>query len=135
MCEELEDLVGKKIIEVRMDSTNTLIRFVTDHGDFSYVTEAECCSECWINHISGLQAIIGQKILKTESIEMPYLQEGEEGFSGKQEVERVYSFKMFTSQGVCELEMRNASNGYYGGTLEKTDDIISHGEKPIYEDF
>lgn len=131
---QLEDLIGKTIVEVRMEPTNTAIQFQTDQGIFSYFTEADCCSESWINHISGLQAIIGQKVLKTEQIEMPDIVEGQEGFSGKQEVERIYSYKMFTSQGVCELEMRNASNGYYGGSLQKVDSLASE-VKPVHEDF
>jgi hypothetical protein len=134
MYEKLEDLVDKTIKEVRMELTNTCIQFETDQGVFSYITEGDCCSESWINHISGLQALIGQKVLKTEQIDMPEIHEGQEGFSGKQEVEKVYSFKMFTSQGVCELEMRNASNGYYGGSLDKVDRLACE-VKPIYEDF
>lgn len=131
---QLKDLIGKKVKEIRMDSTNTYIQFETDQGVFSYITEADCCSESWINHISGIQALIGEIVLKTDQIGMAEILEGQEGFSGKQEVEKVYSYKIFTYQGVCELEMRNASNGYYGGSLEKVDQIA--GEvKPIYQDF
>ena len=134
MCNALECLVGKTIKEVRIQPSNTYIEFDTNEGVFSYITDADCCSESWINHISGLQAIIGEKIVKTEEIEMPKIQEGQEGFSGKQDVDKIYSFKMFTSQGVCELEMRNASNGFYGGSLNKVDKLDCH-LKPVYEDF
>ena len=75
MNDELKYLVGKTIKEVRMEPTNTCIQFDTDEGVFSYITDEECCSESWINHISGLQAIIGQKVLKTEEIEMPEILE------------------------------------------------------------
>ena len=130
----LEDLVGKTVIEVRMDATNTNIQFQTDAGVLSYTTYGECCSESWINHISGLQAIIDQKVLKIPEIEMGEITKGQEGFSGKQKVDSIYSFKIFTSQGVCELEMRNASNGYYGGSLFKSE-YTGNDCKIVTEDF
>lgn len=133
MYNGLEDLVGKTILEVRMGMESTYIQFETDEGVFSYFTQAECCSESWINHISGLQAILGQKVLKTEQMDMPDICPGQEDFSGKDYIDSVYSFKIFTSQGVCEIEMRNASNGYYGGNLEKVEFIDK--VKPIVEDF
>jgi len=134
MYNELKDLIGKTIKEVRIEPTNTYIQFETEDWIFSYITEGDCCSESWINHISGLQAIIGHKVLKTEEVDMPTIHLGQKGFSERQEVDQVYCFKIFTNQGVCELEMRNSSNGYYGGYLKKVD-FLDCEAKIVCEDF
>lgn len=134
MYQDLDDLIGKVIHEVRIDPENTEIQFITDEEVLSYYTYGECCSESWIQHISGLQALIGERVLKVDEIEMPEINDGEEGFSGRQYVDKIYSYKMFTGNGVCELEMRNASNGYYGGSLQKVDKI-PHELKPLHKDF
>lgn len=134
MYNDLDDLIGKIILEVRIDPENTYIQFLTDEEVLSYYTYGDCCSESWINHISGIQALLGEKILKIDEIEMPELNDGEEGFSGKQDVDKIYSYKMFTGNGVCELEMRNSSNGYYGGSLQRINKI-PYELKPLLKDF
>lgn len=130
----LDCLVGKTITQVRLSQDQTYILFETSDGMFAFYTEAACCSESWINHISGLEALIGQKVTKVEEMENKTLVSGDTGFSGRQCEDEVYSFKIFTCNGVCELEMRNASNGYYGGRLEPIDPSTTFAPV-IAEDF
>lgn len=131
----LQDLVGKQVNEVHLNANNEYINFLTPDGNFCFYTEGDCCSESWINHISGIESLLGNFVVKVDQIDMTDISDGEPGFSGKQEVDRIYSFKIFTSQGVCELEMRNSSNGYYGGSLQST--TLPYGEimRVITENF
>lgn len=117
----IENLAGRTVIAVRLEGDNTLLQFDTDQGPMAFETKGECCSESWINHISGIEALIGQKVDRVDEISMGDLHAGDEGFSGKNEEDKVYMFKIYTSQGSCDIEMRNASNGYYGGTLRPLD--------------
>lgn len=128
-------LLGKLIKKIRLDMINYFIQFETDQGFFGYFAYGDCCSESWINHISGLQALIGEKVLKVEKVDMGEIEKGQVGFSGKQYLEKIYSYKIFTSQGICEIEMRNASNGYYGGSLYQTLEVPDCKLRIVHEDF
>jgi hypothetical protein len=140
----LKDLIDKTIKCVRLDDDNQFIQFDTDDGNFSYITNETCCSESWINHISGIGAIIGEKVFKVDEVEMEEIYEGEKNHSGKQSHDIIYSFKIFTNKGVCEIEMRNPSNGYYGGELiseyynyhtRKMEPILNRNSPIIEKDF
>jgi hypothetical protein len=115
----LEILEKEYINSIYLSSLKDFVVFETNRFFIAFSTMADCCSESWINHISGLECLSNTIVIKTEAVtQMKKLEKGDEGFSGKQEVDEIYSFKIFTPDGVCELEMRNASNGYYGGWLE-----------------
>lgn len=131
----LEKLVGKRVQEVHLSVNNTYIKFLTNEGNFCFFTESDCCSESWINHISGIETLLGEIVTKVDKIEMPEIQKDEPDFSGRQKVDRIYSFKIFTLQGICELEMRNSSNGYYGGSLESTEIPYEEIMRNITENF
>jgi hypothetical protein len=54
----------------------------------------------------------------------------------KQEVDKVMFHRVRTDKGVCVIEFRNSSNGYYGGTFERT--AINEERdplSPVTEDF
>jgi hypothetical protein len=130
--QDIELLVGHLVNRVDLDDNNQFIQFHTDKGIFAFFTNADCCSESWINHVSGLQSLINNLIIKIDYVEMSELIEGQLGHSGRQQVDIIYSFKFFTKDGVCEFEMRNSSNGYYGGYLQRT---FTREAQMLYEDF
>jgi hypothetical protein len=116
----LLDLAGLTVTKIKMAADSSYIEFWTDKGMAAFDAYGDCCSESWINHISGLQALLNQKINSVERAEMGgQIERNSPGWSGDrgQEVEQIYSVKFLTGHGVCELEFRNASNGYYGGDL------------------
>lgn len=121
---QIDVLKNSYVKAIYLARENTLIKFETDQGNFYFFTSGDCCSESWINHISGINALLENKINKTDAIFMKSLSSKDEGHSGRDDVDEIYSFKLFTSQGICELEMRNASNGYYGGYLS----LLSHDD-------
>lgn len=126
----MDRLIGKTIGAVALSANAYWIRFYTVGGDsYVYECDADCCSESWINHIAGLDALIGHTVAAVEASELP-----ESEPSQRQEWDRVYSYVLVTESGRCSIEMRNASNGYYGGSLTFTSANVET-PKIVTEDF
>lgn len=132
---ELEALVGKAVHQVLTDADKVFWRFVTDQGNVDYYCFADCCSESWVNHIADLDALIGQKVEEVEEIDLFSLL-GAEPEPTKQDVDKVMFHRVRTDKGVCVIEFRNSSNGYYGGSFERDAiDDVKHPLTPVTEDF
>ena len=110
-------LKGQRILSIDLGECNERITFHTDSQSFHFICDASCCSESWINHISGIECLLGEIVLEVQEIELEEIQEGEKGHSGKQECDQVLMYKIITEKGTCDIEFRNSSNGYYGGSL------------------
>lgn len=123
-----KNLVGKKIIQVNMEDKQYLTFQTKDSSDFTFQAYGDCCSYSWIEHVSGLDALLGQEVLEFEEISMGEVQHDNKHYDCLQS----YSYKLKTAKGVFEVELRNDSNGYYGGDLSPTD---RHCLKELKEDF
>jgi hypothetical protein len=125
------DLVGKTIEQVSINDDKTQLTFSFANGErIHYYADGDCCSESWIEHIANHEALIGATVIKTEDVEL-----GEISPPSRQECERQYGYKIFTTKGLCDIDMRNASNGYYGGSICRADWFKPTDTKPITEDF
>jgi len=117
---ELEKLLGRTVMQVLANPERDEFRFVTDGGDLDYHCFGDCCSESWVNHITDIDTLIGQLGVEPEST--------------RQEEDEVLFHRIQTPKGVCVIEFRNSSNGYYGGSFEeglcKPNDL-----QPVTEDF
>ena len=76
--------------------------------------EQECCSSTWIEDVHELSSLIGHTILAVEDLPM-IKEEDDPEVSGNYVT--FYGFTMRTEIGVCTIDFRNSSNGYYGGSL------------------
>jgi hypothetical protein len=114
----MKQLIGRRVNGVYLSPDKDLIDFDTDQGPVQFDAEADCCSESWFNHIEGLNALLGQVVESVEQVDMEGINEGEPGFSGRQECDSLFSIKLKTQRGVCGIEFRNSSNGYYGGSAQ-----------------
>ena len=132
---ELEDLIGKTVHQVLADPDRYVWRFVTDQGNMDYYCFADCCSESWVNHVESIDALIGHKVLGVEEFDM-FGMLGVEPEPTKQEVDQVMFHRITTDKGVCVIEFRNSSNGYYGGSFCKGwDGAWDDSVAPVTEDF
>jgi hypothetical protein len=132
---QLEQLLDRTVLQVLANPEKDQFRFVTDQGNLDYYCYGDCCSESWVNHISDIDALIGQKVLDVEEIDM-YKLLGAEPEPTRQEVDEVLFHRIQTPKGVCVIEFRNSSNGYYGGSFEEEDDQLDDSVlTPITEDF
>lgn len=122
MCDSLEDLVGKKIEKIFINSE--CLRFQTDQGDFHYTVYGDCCSSSYFHDFIGVEKLLKNgKVISTKkiSLELPKDEETEDDW----EYIQCYGFEIVTEdpefgEVTSVMSFRNSSNGYYGGSLETT---------------
>jgi len=115
----MKELLGKTITKVQMLG-NDYIAFTTDTGKvIEYDAYGDCCSISWFAHIDNLKALIGNKINSVEARKMWTKEEIKKAESeGDYEVLALYGYLLKTNKGTCDIEFRNDSNGYYGGSAD-----------------
>jgi hypothetical protein len=105
-------LEGHKILALHGDRDT--LQFTTEFETLSYGCVGDCCSNSWFEHISGVEFLVGHTIVKTENIDMNSITpEDEKGHECLQQ----YGYRLTTDKGYFEIDMRNSSNGYYGGYI------------------
>lgn len=120
----LQELVGKKIIEIRMNKDNDLLIFTTDDATaplYAYGLESECCSNSYFYEINGIDALRNEIVTAVNGL---LWNENPEKCDNKEEEEEVtctYGNQIITQKGRCDIIFRNESNGWYGGTMEFID--------------
>lgn len=114
-------LLGKTIekifLDKRTEGNDDLISFQTTDGLFSWETYGDCCSTSWIEHISGVENLMNAIVIDVEEVD------GEEIRNSEYEYLQVYFYKFKTSKGDAQIDMRNASNGYYGGSFHRKKEV------------
>lgn len=109
-----------------MNDDNTTIVFTSEDGRrMGFVADYDCCSESWFSHLSGLDNLLGN------TVEDVIMQEERESDGTRQERDVVYGVRIISKNRkgirlITDLEMRNSSNGYYGGSISPvrvTDDV------------
>lgn len=106
----LTKIIGKTINSYTLSPDQTVLTLQTDDGSLVFETYGDCCSETWIEHVTSPK--FPAKII---SLEEKYLGSAD---GTRQEYDEKYSTIFLTDQGNFEVEYRNSSNGYYGGSLE-----------------
>ena len=136
---EMCDLVGKTVKEARINDEKDLILLVLLDDSRLYLSAVgDCCSSSWFEHIGGLEAVIGHEITEVINREMPESKESDD-----YHVTKFYGWTLVTENGRCDIEMRNRSNGYYGGWVEVHEQpLTQYGDvrddaatKPLTEDL
>lgn len=111
-------LIGKVIIDVTLEKSNEFIVFtLEDKSIVKLQASGDCCSYTWIESLDAPKALLG-KVQAVEDILMPDL--GNIDGEHHKDVNQVnyYGLKITTNKGVCVIDYRNDSNGYYGGSLD-----------------
>ena len=111
----MKALKGKTINEVYISDDKVWLKFELANGKYVlYKARNECCNDVWFNHISGLKSLLGAKVLSVHKKPMI-----EKATPTKQGEDDIYGWTIITANGYFDVEMRNSSNGYYGGHLER----------------
>ena len=112
---KLERLKGKILIGIKLDNNDLIIETTTEN--ISFHPYAECCSNSWIEHFDEVKE--PSEIIEMKEIEIPPSFEEKPTKTDNCEEEMSYYFyEITTDKGSYMIEMRNSSNGYYGGSLE-----------------
>lgn len=107
------EIVGKTVKSYEFNAD--FVKIVdTDGNKHLWIPEGDCCSRSWFEHSEGLELLVGREVLGVGEMEMPV----PDNTDDYHEYIRVYGWTLRTEAGVAEIEMRNSSNGYYGGYVE-----------------
>ncbi len=119
---QFDELIGNKILGIFRNDDRTALSFDTDGGRIGYYADGDCCSSSWFEHFSGIETLIGHTISEIIEHEDVTLAD-DDPLKGKEtDVEAKYGWTFTTQRGRADLDMRNDSNGYYGGSVERTGD-------------
>lgn len=125
MYGDLSELKGLSIKSVEMTADKKAIRFnVKDRESLVFYADGDCCSSSWIEHIEGVERLKG-RVTEVEELDLPG--GGQDGDYG--EVIAVYGYGITTRKGTAVIDFRNASNGYYGGSLVLVAGCVAPDEK------
>lgn len=113
----MEKMVGSKVAKVQLLDGGYIIRLFTDRGIFEGVVEGDCCSSTWIENVEypafGYPFEIAEVDHKWLPDNIP--EEDEDNY----EVIAYYGISFRGTRGdSLNIDFRNSSNGYYGGSLE-----------------
>lgn len=108
------DLIGKKIVSMKIAADKEAILFVVDGGENLIAkVDADCCSHTWIESIEMPALGFPFTIQAVEDLDM-----GKEALSDENyECLQFYGAKIVTDKGDMIIDYRNESNGYYGGSI------------------
>ena len=111
----MNPLIGKTLTGVKLAKDKEAILFQTTDGDIVARCDADCCSYTWIEHVENTIREFPAQVTEAADIEdgLPETIENDP----EHDYLQFYGFKVTTDKGVLVIDFRNASNGYYGGSL------------------
>jgi hypothetical protein len=116
-------LIGKIVTAVWLADDKKAIRFDVGGEHIIAKADGDCCSSTWIESFDNPDALVGAEVVSAEDVGgiKPAKDDGDGS------VVAFYGFKIATTKGVCVLDYRNESNGYYGGNLAWPGDYFYGG--------
>jgi hypothetical protein len=138
----MKELIGKVVVKIELADGEQYLRFTTTSGQFTYLTEGDCCSETWFADLIGVYNLLpsrtrlgmdGHRVTSVIGLDLPEPKDAR----SRQEYDSAYGYAIETYQGTCTVVYRNSSNGCYGGScaLSMTDLPDGLVWKNITEDF
>lgn len=112
----VECLIDRVIISAVINVERNLVILNTTQGMLFLTWEGDCCSKCFLAHVSGSEALINNQILSAQNTEWVKLKEDES------EVIESMGTTIKTTIGTVTFETRLEHNGYYGGHIMVSDD-------------
>ena len=119
----MKELLGKTISEVYISEDKLLLLFVEKNSTLhAYNTSADCCADCWFESVNNVEAIIDSEIIGVEEKEIKFTENDQENHHDNTQLD-IMGYTLKSLKGYCDVEFRNASNGYYQGHCER---VSSH---------
>ena len=106
----MQELIGKTVTKLLINQTKTVLKFETDGGAVAYYVDGDCCSESWFSDITGVECLLGQKVLTSELVICDEIDD-DDGWSFQDE-DKIYCIKLITAKGHIDIIFRNSSNGW-----------------------
>jgi hypothetical protein len=117
MLQAKDRLVGGRLIDVRWSQGD--ITVVTDKGTLTMTAYGDCCSSSWFESVEVDPGLEGSVVIKVdqEADPRPDWVETPSKVEEYEECIQYYFGTIYTDKGRITWEMRNSSNGYYGGSI------------------
>src|ERR1700735_534686 len=109
---DIDILIGRTITEVVVAPDKESVEFVTPDERYYFEAYGDCCSDSWIESIEWLDNLIGEEVISCDEHCIR-----EEADSSKNDYVKFYNIEIITKKGLCAIDFRNKSNGYYDGDL------------------
>ena len=128
---KLKDLVGKKINKIFINQEH--LKFETNCGSFVYEVTGGCCSTSFFYDFYGVKNLFrGGKVKEVKEVDLhptDLFVVPDEG-----DTTQVYGYSItveptkddrdyYLGDRTAVFSFRNQSNGYYGGSIEKIEDL------------
>ena len=109
----IDEIVGQTITEVALNGYFLLLH--TQLGVWRLEARGDCCSHSyWYrDSFEGLDNLFESEVIRAEDMKITGGADLENGYCLE-----IYAIRLHTAKGTATLEMRNESNGYYGGHYE-----------------
>jgi hypothetical protein len=122
-----KSLLGRTVEGIYWDSG--IVRFRTDAGEVQWETDADCCSQTWIE-AADLELCVGGQVTDVEENALPESWYTAHPGPPEEDCLRLYGVTIKTTKGTGTIDFRNESNGYYGGSLVVADARTTKKETP-----
>lgn len=116
MADKFKEVMGKTLLKITDDNDD--LQLHCEDGVIEFLAIGDCCSDSWVEHVESPSQ--PEKIVSFEEIEIPPTfneVKTEKRPIEDMDVVKFYFYKITTDKGSYLIEMRNNSNGYYGGWL------------------
>lgn len=133
----IENYIGKIITSFKF--TKQLLTFqFTDDSFLNLYAVGDCCSNSWFEGISGEEVLkSGNTLTSFNFVKLSEIDTQTGKLLDRNEdiwdnVTIFYGIKLTTNKGYCDIDMRNSSNGFYGGfiTINDSDPYSEYTLKP-----
>jgi len=108
-------LVGKTINSIYITEDKRALLFRCSDGDHKVFVGAECCSHSWIEHIELPAGGFPCSVSRVRDVDLERQELNRDPFDDN--VLQKYGLTIVTDKGLIEIDYRNESNGYYGGSI------------------
>lgn len=126
----LENLIGKIINQIYISDDKDRICFETnDRSHWIYLVYGDCCSTSYIDSICYTVCLKDNPVIEIIMRIIGYNSLYEvcsKSENARDENELVYAYEIKTLKGVCVIDFRNVSNGYYGGRFDLLEEDIDY---------
>lgn len=118
----LEAIVGETVSSASVQG-DCLVLALQSGGSWMLVAQGACCSRSYWqeSEFEGLENLTGSPVLRIVNRHESTDSEDELNYDGEicgEKCVKIYALELVTAKGSAVFEMRNESNGYYGGTYE-----------------
>lgn len=105
-------LIGLTLESISFDE-DSITFYTKERGAITAHAYGDCCSHTWVESVEHPARGYPAKVLDVREVELPWPPVNRET-----DVLADYGLRVVTDKGDIDIDYRNDSNGYYGGSLD-----------------